>query len=182
MSVAVIHLVLADAISKEIAAGCLKGAAAIPVVPNLFDLAYVQNRGCAWGLFQGQVWPLAVFGVLALGFLMWKRKSVFGAGKVAAVSECLLYAGIVGNLIDRIAAGKVIDMICVPWFSTFNVADIFITVGAVLLVLYILIFDREFLSDKKEKDHDKQSDLCDGDDHPLPVLRDFYGRDDRAPQ
>ena len=43
-------------------------------------------------------------------------------------------------------------MICVPWFSTFNVADIFITVPAVLLILYVLIFDREFLSDKPKKD------------------------------
>ena len=139
MFVAVIHLVIADAITKEIAAGCLKGAAAIPVVPNLFDLAYVQNRGCAWGLFQGQVWPLAVFGVLALGFLMWKRKSVFGAGKVAAVSECLLYAGIVGNLIDRLFRGFVIDFLDFHWyerhFPCFNLADTFICVAAGLLIL-----------------------------------------------
>ena len=145
--VAVIHLVIADAITKEIAAGCLKGAAAIPVIPNLFDLAYVQNRGCAWGLFQGQVWPLAVFGVLALGFLVWKRKSVFGPGKVAAVSECLLYAGIVGNLIDRIFRGFVIDYFDFHWgihhFPCFNLADTFICVAAGLMILSSLMAPKE---------------------------------------
>ena len=143
MFVAVIHLVIADAITKEIAAGCLKGAAAIPVIPNLFDLAYVQNRGCAWGLFQGQVWPLAVFGVLALGFLMWKRKSVFGSGRSATVSECLLYAGIVGNLIDRIFRGFVIDFLDFHWyahhFPCFNLADAFICVSAGLLIFTSLL-------------------------------------------
>ena len=49
----------------------------------------------------------------------------------------------------------VVDMICVPWFSTFNVADMFITVGAAILVVYILLKDREFLSDKKKDEpHD----------------------------
>lgn len=48
-------------------------------------------------------------------------------------------------------------MICIPWFSTFNVADLFITIPAVLLVLYILIWDKEFLSDKKPESGGKTS-------------------------
>ena len=145
----VAHLVLADAVAKEIAAGCLKGAAAIPVIPNLFDLAYVENRGCAWGLFQGQVWPLAVFGLVALAFLVWKHRAVFGTGKLAAVSECLLYAGIVGNLIDRTCRGYVIDYLDFHWyvhhFPCFNLADTFICVSAGLMVLASLF------AQKKEK-------------------------------
>ena len=135
----VAHLTLVDAVAKEIAAGCLKGAAAIPVIPNVFDLAYVQNKGCAWGLFQGQVWPLAVFGLVALAFLIWKRRSVFGTGKMAFVSECLLYAGIVGNLIDRIFRGYVIDFLDFHWyahhFPCFNLADTFICTAAGLMIL-----------------------------------------------
>ena len=139
MFVAVIHLVIVDAVAKEVAAGCLKGAAAIPVIPNFFDLAYVQNCGCAWGMFQGQVWPLAAFAVVALGFLVWKRKSVFGVGRTAAVSECLLYAGIIGNLIDRLFRGCVIDFLDFHWyahhFPCFNLADTFICVAAGLMIL-----------------------------------------------
>jgi signal peptidase II len=50
-----LNLVLADAVVKELAAGLLKGAAAVEVIPGFFNLAYVENRGCAWGMFQGQV-------------------------------------------------------------------------------------------------------------------------------
>lgn len=135
----VANLLLVDAATKEIAARCLKGAAAISVIPGLFNLAYVENRGCAWGMFQGQVWPLAVFGLAALAVLIWKRKSVFGQGKVAVTAECLLYAGIIGNLIDRLFRGYVIDFFDFHWgashFPCFNFADMFICVAAGLMIL-----------------------------------------------
>ena len=93
--VSVIHLVLIDAITKEIAAA--RFAEAVSVLPGFFDLALVKNYGCAWGMFQGQVWPLAVFGALALAVIIWKRREFFGEGRSAAVAEVLLYAGIVGK-------------------------------------------------------------------------------------
>lgn len=136
---AVANLVLADAITKELAAGYLRGSAAVSVIPNLFNLAYVENRGCAWGMFQGQVWPLAVFGLVALAFLIWKRKSVFGLGRLPMIAEPLLYAGIVGNIIDRLFRGYVIDMFDFHWgihhFPCFNVADSLICISVGLLLL-----------------------------------------------
>ena len=145
---AALHLVLVDAVVKELAAGYLKGSAAVSVIPGFFNLAYVENRGCAWGMFQGQVWPLAVFGLVALAFLIWKRKSVFsGEGKVAArlagLAEPLLYAGIVGNVIDRLFRGYVIDMFDFHWgvhhYPCFNVADalICVSVGFLLLTSFL---------------------------------------------
>ena len=136
---AVANLVLVDAVVKEIAGGCLKGSAAISVIPGLFNLAYVENRGCAWGMFQGQVWPLAIFAVVALGVLIWKRAEVFPAGKLGVVAEVLLYAGIIGNLVDRLARHCVIDMFDFHWgvhhFPCFNVADSYITIAATILVV-----------------------------------------------
>ena len=145
----VANLVLADAVTKELAAGYLKGAAAVSVIPNLFNLAYVENRGCAWGMFQGQVWPLAVFGLVALVFLIWKRKSVFGGhatgagrrwlARLPAVAEPLLYAGIIGNVIDRLFRGYVVDMFDFHWgvhhFPCFNVADSLICIAVGLMLL-----------------------------------------------
>ena len=135
----VMNLVLADADIKELAAGCLKGAAAVSVIPGLFNLAYVENRGCAWGMFQGQVWPLAIFGLVALAFLIWRRKSVFGSGRLPAIAEPLLYAGIIGNIIDRLFRGYVIDMFDFHWgihhFPCFNLADSCICVAVGLLLL-----------------------------------------------
>ena len=136
---AVANLVLADAVVKELSAGLLKGRTAVEVIPGLFNLAYVENRGCAWGMLQGHVWPLAVFGIVALGFLIWKRKSVFGNGIANRVAEILLYAGIIGNLIDRVCRGYVIDMfdfyIKNSHFPCFNLADAYISVAAGLMIL-----------------------------------------------
>ena len=144
---AVSNLVLEDAVTKELAAGYLKGAAAISVIPGLFNLAYVENRGCAWGMFQGQVWPLAVFGLIALAFLIWKRTSIFNLQpstfNLSAVAEPLLYAGIIGNIVDRLFRGYVIDMFDFHWgihhFPCFNVADSLICISVGLLLLASLL-------------------------------------------
>ena len=140
----VLNLVLADAVAKELAHGLLGpgaegGPSVVEVVPGLFNLAYVENRGCAWGMFQGRVWPLAAFGLLAIAFLVWRRRYVFGCGRIGAVAEPLLYAGIVGNLIDRVFRGYVIDMLDFHWgvhhFPCFNLADTLICVAVGLLLL-----------------------------------------------
>ena len=133
----VMNLVIADAVTKELAAGLLRGEAPFPVLAGFFDLAYVENRGCAWGMFQGAVWPLAAFGIAALAILVWRRRQVFEG---AFWTESLLYAGIVGNVIDRLCRGYVIDMFDFHWrevwhYPCFNLADVFICVAAGLLVI-----------------------------------------------
>ena len=148
---AVANLVLADAVTKELARGYLRGAGAsrprvIEIIPNLFNLAYVENRGCAWGMFQGQVWPLAIFGLIALAFLIWKRKSVFGVSLLSSIAEPLLYAGIIGNVIDRLFRGYVIDMFDFHWgihhFPCFNVADSLICISVGLMLIASLFEGR----------------------------------------
>ena len=137
-SAAVANLLLVDQFVKAVSIYYLKGNPPVEVIPNLFNLAYVENRGCAWGMFQGHVWPLAVFAVLAMGLLVWKRKSVFPRGGWGVLCEILLYAGILGNLVDRLARGCVVDMFDFHWgvhhFPVFNVADSYITVAAALLL------------------------------------------------
>ena len=144
--VAVVHLVLADAVSKELASGYLRESGPVSVIPGFFSLAYVENRGCAWGMFQNHVWPLAAFGVLALAAIVWKRRDLFSLDasgwrrKAGIWCELLLYAGIVGNLIDRIFRGCVVDFLDFHWgeayhFPCFNVADVYICTAAGLLIL-----------------------------------------------
>lgn len=135
---AVMNLLLVDQFVKAAAVSKLKGAAAVEVIPNVLNLAYVENRGCAWGMFQGHVWPLALFAIGALGVLIWKRKSVFPACAWGTAAELLLYAGILGNLVDRLWLGCVVDMFDFHWgihhFPVFNVADSYITVAAAILI------------------------------------------------
>jgi signal peptidase II len=153
LAVAVAHLLLLDAVTKEISVATLKGGPSVHVIPGFLSLTYVENRGCAWGMFQGSVWPLAAFAIAVMALLVWKRREFFGLGekdwrgRLGAVSECLLYAGILGNLIDRVFRGCVIDFIDFHWgdawhFPCFNVADICITVAAGALVVASL-FPRE---------------------------------------
>ena len=138
-SAAVANLLLVDQLVKAASVSALQGRPPVEVIHNLFDLAYVENRGCAWGMLQGHVWPLAVFGIAVMGLLIWKRKSVFPRGGWGVLSEILLYAGILGNLIDRLTRGCVIDMFDFHWgvhhFPVFNVADSYITVAAALLII-----------------------------------------------
>lgn len=133
---AVANLLCVDLVTKKLAAGFLKGSAAVSVIPGFFDLAYVENRGCAWGMFQGHVWPLALFAFAALGFLVWKRREIFRPRWV----EPILYAGILGNLADRVFRGYVIDFVDLHWFDAyhfpcFNFADVYITVSAATLLV-----------------------------------------------
>ena len=135
---AVMNLLLLDQIVKAAAVFYLKGQSPIEVL-GVFNLAYVENRGAAWGMFQGNVWPLAAFACLAMGVLIWKRKSFFPEGWTGVVAELMLYAGILGNLVDRVARGCVVDMFDFHWgphhFPCFNVADAYITVAAGLMLL-----------------------------------------------
>ena len=105
-------------------------------------------------MLQGHVWPLAVFGIAVMGLLIWKRKSVFPRGGWGVLSEILLYAGILGNLIDRLTRGCVIDMFDFHWgvhhFPVFNVADSYITVAAGLLL--ILSFFQKDEAGKAERE------------------------------
>ena len=153
VSVAALNLLALDAVTKQWAVVRLKGSGPIVVVQGLFDLAYVENRGCAWGMFQGQVWPLAALGAAALAALVWKRRLVFGsaggsaaAARLGAVAEPILYAGIVGNVVDRVFRGFVVDMLDFHWgashFPCFNLADSFITVSVGLLLLAALLEPR----------------------------------------
>ena len=91
-------------------------------------------------MLQGQVWPLSIFAFVALGVMLWKRKSIFPPGCWGAVAEVLLYAGVIGNLVDRLSRGCVVDMFDFHWgvhhFPVFNVADSYITVAAAILIAH----------------------------------------------
>lgn len=135
---AAVNLTVIDQFVKKCTLGYFKLGESKAVIDGFFSITHVQNRGCAWGMFQGHVWPLAVFAVFALALVMWKRKTFFTQDKFGVACEILLYAGLLGNLIDRVFRGAVVDMFDFHWswysFPVFNVADIYITMAAFLLV------------------------------------------------
>ena len=148
---------VADQLTKYLAGVCLMGKTVV-LVPGWLQLHYVTNDGMALSLFRGGRWFFIVLTAVFLGAVIW----AVATKQFKKKPELWLIAGItggaVGNLIDRIATGQVIDMICIPWFSTFNVADVFITFGAGILVLYILVKDKQFLEDSPKKNREKHDD------------------------
>ena len=135
----------------------------VPLLPHVVELTYVQNTGAAFSMLSEHTWLLSLIsaaGVVAMAVVLWRRVLTHPLGVVPAV---MVLAGGLGNLIDRVALGYVTDMFNTLFmrFAVFNVADIFITVGGVLLVIYLLFFC-EKLEPKKEGGHDKPDLPTDG--------------------
>ena len=147
-------IVAIDQWTKYLAAVHLTGRT-LELIPGWLQLHYLTNDGMALSMLRGGRWLFVAVAVVFLALVIWAiaKKHIYKKAELWCIAA--IVGGAIGNLIDRIATGLVIDMICVPWFSTFNVADIFITVPAVILVVYVLFFDKDFLSDKpKEQNHD----------------------------
>lgn len=142
-----------DQLTKALAAAHLMGKT-IVLIPGWLQLHYITNDGMALSLLRGQRWLFVVVAIVYLVLIVWAVAKKHIRKPVELWLIAAITGGAIGNLIDRIATGLVVDMICIPWFSTFNVADLFITIPAVLLVIYILIWDKEFLADKPAKKDD----------------------------
>ena len=140
-------ILFADQLTKFIVDQTMPLHHSIPVIDNLFNLTYVRNTGAAFGIFAGSYAGfrlpfLIAFSLVAIGFilLMLRRLPDNEKGLITALSFIL--GGAVGNLIERIAYGEVIDFLDFYWLSyhwpAFNIADSFITIG-VLITVYCLI-------------------------------------------
>lgn len=113
----------------------------IEIIPSFFSLTWVKNTGAAWSFFENQTFFLIVISFLCLIFLTVIKNTIKdGTLKFWAIS--LLYAGILGNLIDRIFFGYVKDYLSFTLFHysfpVFNLADTFIVLGAFLFVITVL--------------------------------------------
>lgn len=115
----------------------------IPVVEDIFHLTYVQNEGAAFSMWQGQWLVLIAFPVIATGIglaLMFLKRKTWN--RLLLLSIAFICAGGIGNLIDRISIGYVVDIFDFRVFPVFNVADIFICVGCGLMLLEVILFEK----------------------------------------
>lgn len=140
---AVILLVLFDQWTKFLAVVHLKEQPAIPLWKDVFELSYVENRGAAFGMMQNkQIFFLILTAVVVVFLLLFLMRMPEGKrylpGKVTLL---FLGAGAIGNFIDRISQGYVVDFFYFKWidFPVFNVADIYVT-AAVAALAYLLLF------------------------------------------
>ncbi len=139
--------VIFDYFTKNLASGGLKSKS-ITVIDGILTFEYCENRGAAFGIFADKryifmIVSLAAIAVIA-GLILFDKHNDAGI----IIPLALILGGGIGNMIDRIFAGYVVDFLHVTFidFPIFNVADIFVTVGSVLLLLR-LIFDKKGKAD-----------------------------------
>ncbi len=141
ISVAVIAL---DQLSKAAASAWLKPITSFHLWDGVFHLTYVENRGAAFGILKDQRWIFIVLSIVAMlviaAYVILKRKELH---PLLLIALSFLFGGGIGNMIDRIAYGYVVDFLDFTLidFAVFNVADTFVCVGAGLLILYILLHE-----------------------------------------
>lgn len=137
-------LVAVDQLTKYFVLRHLKPVGSIEVIKNFFFLSYVENRGAAFGFLAGHRWlfmPLTAIGCFALlAFLLLYKKHGF----LSRTAVTLVLAGGIGNMIDRIALGYVVDFINFPFFGyVFNIADCCVVVGACCFIIAFALQERK---------------------------------------
>ena len=121
----------------------------IPVLTNFFSITYVRNRGAAFSFLSDAAWRLPFFigiSLVASIAILVAFHKLRDDQKLAQVSLAMIFSGAVGNLIDRVRLGEVIDFLDAHWYRhhwpAFNVADSLICVGVFLLAVDMLLEDR----------------------------------------
>lgn len=145
-------LVIIDQIIKYFVSAYLQPVGSVSVIDNLFSLTYVENKGVAFGMFSDMRWIFVALTAIMLAmiiFYMFKKRP---KGKFFYICAALIIGGGVGNLIDRIFYGYVIDYLSLSFFPPVcNFADYCITAGTIMLVIYLLFFSDILDSSKKAK-------------------------------
>ena len=125
----------------------------VPFIPGFLGFTYVRNYGAAFSSFQNQQWLFAViFAIFTLAIIWEYRKNSLGFNKFERWCIAAIYGGGLGNMIDRVRMGYVVDMIETTFirFPVFNVADCFITCGCILMMTHLILFNKEFWKDGKK--------------------------------
>ncbi|MBR5136474.1 MAG: signal peptidase II [Clostridia bacterium] len=127
----------------------------VPVINGFFDIYYVTNSGGAWSILADHTWILTMVSLLMVTVMV--RYMVFSRDQYVKMSLSLIISGALGNLIDRVWQGKVVDFLAFDIFGydfpTFNIADILVVCGTIFLCVYIIFF-----FDKAEKRRQEQDE------------------------
>ncbi len=142
-------LVIADQYTKMLAVSHLKNQSAHVLIDGVFELLYSENRGAAFGMLQGRQGFFLLIAIVVLAvaaYMMWRMPSWKNARyhwlKICII---LITAGAIGNMIDRMSLGYVVDFLYFSLidFPIFNVADIYVTCATAVLILLMLVYYKD---------------------------------------
>ena len=137
-----------DRISKALVVAGMELSEEVKIIPGVIRFYRTENTGAAFSMLNDHPWLLMVFTLIAMGIVAFLLIRYAKRHPLLTVSLSMILGGGISNLIDRIASGKVVDFIDFDFlffgffrFAVFNVADIFVTCGAVCLAVYIIGFE-----------------------------------------
>jgi signal peptidase II len=135
-------IVALDQLTKWLVYSRMDLFAEIPVIQGFFSLEYVRNPGASFGMLANQRWLFIAIGLAASAAMLYYSRQDEAKQGVVPWSLGLLLGGTIGNLIDRMITGEVVDFFLFYWrdyrFPNFNVADIAINVGVGLFILHLI--------------------------------------------
>lgn len=154
--------VLLDQISKLLVDSFLSREESLDIIGGVLRFTYVENDGAAFGMLGDHRWVfmiLSVLGIAAVLFYMWRYRP---ESKLACIALSFIVGGGVGNMIDRVRLGYVIDFIdfcAFPnlWMWVFNIADSFVCVGAGMLIFYLIM---DIIKEGKHEKLKREEALC----------------------
>lgn len=153
-------LILLDMLTKRLAIAQIQPVGSIPLIKGVFHLTYAENIGAAFSILQGKNVFFIVVVSIAVAVMMGILLFLKGRSIPFYLSVALILAGGAGNLVDRILYGYVIDFLDfrLIHFPIFNVADICVVSGVILLCIVILLGkERRTPAQKEESKHDSDS-------------------------
>lgn len=138
-----IFAVIADQITKYLVVENFELYEVKPFIPYVMSLKYTQNRGAAFSMLSDQRWVFMVLSTVAMGLMIYILIKEYRRHPLLNISLSMVLGGGIGNMIDRVRLEYVVDFFRFDFvdFAIFNVADCFITIGAVLMMVYIIFFE-----------------------------------------
>ena len=146
-------IVAADQITKYLTVANFALYEDVPFIPGFLGFTFVKNTGAAFSSFEGQQWLFAlIFAVFTVLVIREYKTNSMGFTKFERWCIAAVYGGGLGNMIDRVRMGYVVDMIETLFmdFPVFNVADCFITCGCIAMLVSLVFFNKEFWKDEKK--------------------------------
>ena len=124
----------------------------VRAIPGIFHFTYVENKGAAFGMLSEHRWVFMAVSIVAIAAFLFYIIKFKPQGKLLLSSMAMIIGGGIGNMIDRVLRGSVVDFIEVDFmeFAVFNVADIFVCVGCGLMILDVILSEVREQKKKKE--------------------------------
>lgn len=142
LCIAAVLIIAFDQITKLLIVNTYAVGEGTPLISGVFELLHIHNSGSAWGMLSGKTWLLTIISIVLSAALIYVYHNIAAGKYYFWLRLCIafIFGGAIGNMIDRIRLGYVVDFLYFKLidFPVFNVADIFVTVPVILLILLVI--------------------------------------------